>query len=145
MENSLEQLKPSQLWHYFSEICKVPRPSKKEEKIASWLMSFASARGLECIKDECGNILIRKNASPGYEKRKTVILQSHMDMVCEKNSDTVHDFDKDPIQPFVDGEWVRAKGTTLGADDGIGIAVAVAILDAKDISHGPLEALFTLY
>jgi len=144
MENSLEQLKPSRLWHYFAEICKVPRPSKKEEKIASWLMSFASARGLECIKDECGNILIRKNASPGYEKRKTVILQSHMDMVCEKNSDTVHDFDKDPIEPFIDGEWVRAKGTTLGGDDGIGIAVAVAILDADDISHGPLEALFTV-
>jgi dipeptidase D len=144
MENSLEQLKPSRLWHYFAEICKVPRPSKKEEKIASWLMSFASARGLECIKDECGNILIRKNAAPGYEKRKTVILQSHMDMVCEKNSDTVHDFDKDPIEPFIDGEWVRAKGTTLGGDDGIGIAVAVAILDADDISHGPLEALFTV-
>jgi len=144
MENSLDQLKPSRLWYYFSEICKVPRPSKKEEKITSWLMAFASGHGLECIKDDCGNILIRKNASPGYEQRKTVILQSHMDMVCEKNSDTIHDFEMDPIQPFIDGEWVRARGTTLGADDGIGIAVALAILEAKDISHGPVEALFTI-
>jgi len=144
MENSPEQLKPERLWFYFSEICKVPRPSKKEEKITSWLVAFAEQQKLVCIKDQCGNILIRKNAAPGYEKRKTVILQSHMDMVCEKNSDTVHDFDKDPIEPFIDGEWVRAKGTTLGGDDGIGIAVAVAILDADDISHGPLEALFTV-
>ena len=144
MEKSLQQLKPERLWYYFSEICKVPRPSKKEEKIAAWLTDFARLNNLECIKDECGNILIRKNASPGYEKRKTVILQSHMDMVCEKNSDTVHDFDTDPILPRIEGEWVKATGTTLGADDGIGIAVAVAILGAKDIQHGPLEALFTI-
>jgi len=144
MGNTLNQLKPERLWYYFSEICKVPRPSKKEEKIAAWLTAFAGTHKLECVRDECGNILIRKNASTGYEKRKTVILQCHMDMVCEKNSDTMHDFDKDPIQPHIEGEWVKATGTTLGADDGIGIAVAVAILEAKNIAHGPIEALFTI-
>ncbi|MCX6285959.1 MAG: aminoacyl-histidine dipeptidase [Bacteroidetes bacterium] len=144
METVLNQLKPERLWYYFSEICKVPRPSKKEEKIASWLMTFAEKQKLECIKDECGNILICKNASPGYENRKTVILQSHMDMVCEKNADTVHDFDKDPIIPRIEGEWVKATGTTLGADDGIGIAVQLAILEADNIAHGPIEALFTM-
>lgn len=144
MEKVLNQLKPERLWYYFTEICKVPRPSKKEEKIANWLIEFAKNHDLECIKDECGNILIRKNASAGYENRKTVILQSHLDMVCEKNSDTVHDFDKDPIIPRIEGEWVKATGTTLGADDGIGIAVQLAILEAKDIPHGPIEALFTI-
>ena len=144
MENVLNHLKPERLWYYFAEICKVPRPSKKEDKIASWLIDFAKKLNLECIKDECGNILIRKNAFPGYENRKTVILQSHLDMVCEKNSDTVHDFDNDPIIPRIEGEWVKATGTTLGADDGIGIAVQLAILEAKDIPHGPIEALFTI-
>ena len=144
MENSFNQLKPGRLWYYFSEICKVPRPSRKEEKIATWLKTFARNQKLECIRDECGNILIRKNAFPGYEKRKTVILQAHMDMVCEKNSGTVHDFDKDPILPYIEGEWIKATGTTLGADDGIGIAVAIAILEATDIPHGPIEALFTI-
>ena len=144
MENSPEQLKPERLWFYFSEICKVPRPSKKEEKITSWLVAFAEQQKLVCIKDQCGNILIRKNASPGYENHKTVILQSHLDMVCEKNSDTVHDFDHDPIVPRVDGEWVKASGTTLGADDGIGIAAQLAILEANNIAHGPVEALFTI-
>ena len=144
MENILNQLKPERLWYYFEEICKVPRPSKKEEKIASWLMDFAVKQSLECGRDESGNVLIRKKASAGCENRKTVILQSHMDMVCEKNSDIVHDFDKDPIRPRIEGEWVKASGTTLGADDGIGIAVQLAILEAKDIVHGPLEALFTV-
>ncbi len=144
MENSPEQLKPERLWFYFSEICKVPRPSKKEEKITSWLVAFAERQKLVCIKDQCGNILIRKNASPGYENHKTVILQSHLDMVCEKNSDTVHDFDHDPIVPRVEGEWVKASGTTLGADDGIGIAAQLAILEANNIAHGPVEALFTI-
>jgi len=144
MENTLTQLKPERLWYYFAEICKVPRPSKKEERIANWLLEFAKKHHLEGIKDETGNVLIRKSASPGYENRKTVILQSHMDMVCEKNSDTVHDFDNDPIVPRIEGEWVKATGTTLGADDGIGIAVQLAILEAKDIAHGPIEALFTM-
>ena len=144
MENILGQLKPDRLWYYFSEICKIPRASKKEEKIASWLIAYAKKQNLECIQYECGNVLIRKNAHPGYEKRKPVIIQSHLDMVCEKNSETVHDFDRDPIVPRIEGEWVKATGTTLGADDGIGIAVQLAILEAGNIPHGPLEALFTI-
>jgi dipeptidase D len=144
MENTLSQLKPERLWYYFQEICKIPRPSKKEDKIAQWLLDFARNHGLQGHIDETGNVLICKPASAGYEGRGTVILQSHMDMVCEKNSDTVHDFDKDPIVPRIDGEWVKATGTTLGADDGIGIAVQLAILEATDIPHGPIEALFTM-
>ncbi len=140
----LTQLKPDRLWHYFDEICRIPRPSKKEEKIAAYLCTFADTHHLECETDEAGNVLIRKPAFPGYENRKGVILQSHMDMVCEKNSDTQHDFDNDPILPWIDGEWVKARGTTLGADDGIGIAATLAILEATDIPHGPLEALFTM-
>ncbi|MFZ4563238.1 MAG: aminoacyl-histidine dipeptidase [Bacteroidales bacterium] len=143
MSNNIEQLKPDRLWYYFLEICKIPRPSKKEEKIASYIRNFALKHKLECNVDEAGNVLIRKPASPGYENRQSVILQSHLDMVCEKNSDTSHDFDKDPIVPWVDGNWVKARGTTLGADDGIGIAAALAILESNDIIHGPLEALFT--
>jgi dipeptidase D len=143
MINDIRQLKPERLWHYFIEICKIPRPSKKEEKIAAYIRDFALKYHLECNIDEAGNVLIRKTASPGYENRQPVILQSHLDMVCEKNSDTVHDFDIDPIIPWIDGNWVKAKGTTLGADDGIGIAAALAILESNDIPHGPLEALFT--
>jgi dipeptidase D len=143
MINDIQQLKPERLWHYFIEICKIPRPSKKEEKIAAYLRDFALKHHLECTIDEAGNVLIHKPASPGYENRQPVILQSHLDMVCEKNSDTVHDFDIDPIIPWIDGNWVKAKGTTLGADDGIGIAAALAILESNDIPHGPLEALFT--
>ena len=143
MSNNIEQLKPDRLWYYFLEICKIPRPSKKEEKIASYIRNFALKHKLECNVDEAGNVLIRKPASPGYENRQPVILQSHLDMVCEKNSDTSHDFDKDPIVPWVDGNWVKARGTTLGADDGIGIAAALAILESNDIVHGPIEALFT--
>jgi len=144
MENLSDHLTPERLWFYFSEICKIPRPSKKEDKIVSWLIAFARQHKLDCVKDECGNILIRKNASPGYEHHKTVVLQSHLDMVCEKNADCVHDFDKDPIVPRIEGEWVKATGTTLGADDGIGIAAQLAILESNDILHGPLEALFTI-
>ncbi len=142
--NDIQQLKPERLWHYFAEICNIPRPSKKEEKIAAYLIDFAKAHQLWHQLDEAGNVIIRKPASPGYETRKSVILQSHMDMVCEKNSDTVHDFDNDPIITWIDGDWVKAKGTTLGADDGIGIAASLAILEASDIPHGPIEALFTM-
>ncbi|MHC1778599.1 MAG: aminoacyl-histidine dipeptidase [Lentimicrobium sp.] len=144
MSKELDQLKPSRLWHYFQEICKIPRPSKKEEKIAAFIVAFGEKYGLETIVDETGNILIRKPATAGMESRKSVVLQSHIDMVCEKNSDTYHDFDKDPIQPYVDGEWVKARGTTLGADDGIGIAAQLALLEATDIDHGPIECLFTI-
>jgi dipeptidase D len=144
MINDISRLQPERLWHYFLEICKIPRPSKKEEKIAAYICDFAKAHNLEYIKDSIGNVLIRKPASPGFEDRPGVILQSHLDMVCEKNSDIVHDFDNDPIIPRIDGNWIKATGTTLGADDGIGIAASLAILEASDIQHGPLEALFTM-
>ncbi len=144
MNNEIHQLQPERLWHYFTEICQIPRPSKKEEKIIAYISEFAAKHKLTCIVDEVGNVLIRKPATPGMEKVRGVILQSHLDMVCEKNSDMVHDFDNDPIVPRIDGTWVKATGTTLGADDGIGIAAALAILEATDIPHGPLEALFTI-
>lgn len=144
MSKELDQLQPTRLWYYFQEICKIPRPSKKEEKIAAFIVAFGGKLGLETIVDEIGNILIRKPATAGMENRKSVVLQSHIDMVCEKNSDTYHDFETDPIQPYVDGEWVKARGTTLGADDGIGIAAQLALLESKDIAHGPIECLFTI-
>lgn len=137
-------LQPSAVWEYFEEICQVPRPSKKEGKIMAFLLDWAKKHDLEACRDEAGNVLIKKPAAPGRENAPTVVLQAHMDMVCEKNSDTAHDFDKDPIQPYVDGEWVRAKGTTLGADDGIGMAAMMAVLTSKDIAHGPVECLFTV-
>lgn len=138
------ELKPSCVFHYFEEICQVPRPSKKEEKIRAFLVNFAKQHGLEYKEDEAGNILIKKAATPGMENRKTVILQSHMDMVCEKNNETEHNFETDPIQTYVDGEWLRAKGTTLGADNGIGVATELAVLAADDLQHGPIECLFTV-
>ena len=138
------ELKPASVFHYFAEICKVPRPSKKEEKIIAYLQNFAKEQGLESKTDEAGNILIKKPATPGKENLKTVILQSHIDMVCEKNSDSNHDFLNDPIETYVDGEWLKAKGTTLGADNGIGMAAQLAVLAANDIEHGPIECLFTV-
>ena len=138
------ELKPASVFHYFNEICQVPRPSKKEEKIIAYLENFAQAQGLEWKKDEAGNILIKKPATAGLENLKTVILQSHIDMVCEKNSDSTHDFLNDPIETYIDGEWLKAKGTTLGADNGIGMAAQLAVLAANDIQHGPLECLFTV-
>ena len=138
------ELKPASVFHYFNEICQVPRPSKKEEKIIAYLENFAQAQGLEWKKDEAGNILIKKPATAGLENLKTVILQSHIDMVCEKNSDSTDDFLNDPIETYIDGEWLKAKGTTLGADNGIGMATQLAILGADDIQHGPLECLFTV-
>ena len=140
----LSELKPESVFYYFSEICKVPRPSKKEEKIISYLENFAAEQKLEIKKDEVGNILIKKPATPGKENLKTVVLQSHVDMVCEKNNDVEHDFLTDPIETIIDGEWLKAKGTTLGADNGIGVATELAILAAKDIEHGPIECLFTI-
>lgn len=137
-------LKPEALWKYFGEICQIPRPSKKEAKIGAWLMEFACRHNLEACQDEVGNVLIRKQAVKGREDAPGVVLQSHMDMVCEKNSDIQHDFETDPIQPYVDGEWVKAKGTTLGADDGIGMAAALAVLSSSEIRHGAIECLFTI-
>jgi len=137
-------LSPERVWFYFGEICKVPRPSKKEKLIADYIIGIARELNLDYEVDETGNILIRKPATKGYEHFPVVVLQSHMDMVCEKNSDTYHDFENDPIIPRIEGEWVKATGTTLGADDGIGIAAQLAILDSTDIEHGPLEMLFTV-
>ena len=144
MSSEISGLKPERLWHYFGEILMIPRPSKKEEKIATYLVEFGNKQGLETLRDDTGNVIIRKPASPGMEHVPSVVLQSHIDMVCEKNADTVHDFDKDPIQAYVEDGWVKARGTTLGADDGIGIAAQLAILESKDMIHGPLECLFTV-
>lgn len=140
----LKHLSPTLVWKYFEEITQVPRPSKQEAKIIDYLERFAESHQLTYKQDETGNILIYKDATPGYENRKTVILQSHMDMVCEKNSDKEFNFLTDPISVVIDGEWVKADGTTLGADDGIGMAAQLAILADKNIEHGPLECLFTV-
>ena len=142
MENI--NLNPVSVFHYFAEVCKVPRPSKKEEKIIAYLLSFAKQHQLEVKTDKAGNVLIKKPATPGKENLKTVILQSHIDMVCEKNSDVEHDFMNDPIETYIDGDWLKAKGTTLGADNGIGIATQLAVLASDDIEHGPIECLFTV-
>ena len=144
MNNELTKLYPEKLWFYFSEILNIPRPSKKEDKIVKYLLDFGKKHNLETLQDEVGNVLIRKPATPGMENRKPVVLQGHIDMVCEKNSDVNHDFDNDPIQAYVEDGWVKAKGTTLGADDGIGVAAQLAILASDDIEHGPLECLFTI-
>ena len=137
------ELKPASVFEQFAKINEIPRPSKREEKMIAYLQQWGESRGLETKVDETGNVLIRKPATPGYENRKTVILQSHMDMVCDKLVDVEFDFDKDAIQTYVDGDWLKAKGTTLGADDGIGCAIELSILDANDIEHGPLECVFT--
>ncbi len=140
----LQELQPRIIWEQFDAITKVPRPSKKEGKIIEFLIDFAKQHDLEWQRDDIGNVVIRKPATQGYEERPTVILQSHMDMVCEKNSDVEFDFDNDAIRTKVDGEWVRAEGTTLGADCGIGMAAAMAMLIDPEVEHGPLEALFTV-
>lgn len=142
--DTLKGLKPEAVWGYFEEICRIPRPSRKEEKIGAWLMEFARKHRIEARQDEAGNVLMSKPATPGREQAPTVVLQAHMDMVCEKNADTVHDFDKDPIRPYIDGEWVKARGTTLGADDGIGMAAALAVLTSEEVKHGRVECLFTV-
>lgn len=142
--DSLTKLYPKAVWGYFEEICKIPRPSKKEEKIIQYVLDFASLHQLEARRDEVGNILITKPATKGHENKKKVILQSHLDMVGEKNADVNHHFETDSIQPYIEGNWVKAKGTTLGADDGIGVAASLAILATSDIEHGPLECLFTI-
>jgi aminoacyl-histidine dipeptidase len=139
----VRELKPNLIWELFDEITQVPRPSKKEEKIVQYLVDFAKKHGLEVKTDKALNVLITKPATPGMENRKSIILQSHTDMVCEKNSDTEFDFDTQGIQTFIEGDWVKAKGTTLGADDGIGMAAALAILASKDLQHGVVHALFT--
>ncbi len=140
----LNHLSPQPLWNYFEDICQIPRPSKKEEKMIVFLLEFASCYNLDANVDEVGNVLIRKPATKGRENDPIVILQSHIDMVCEKNNETIHDFEKDSIKPYIENGWVRAEGTTLGSDDGIGIAAQLAVLSSTDLSHGPIECLFTV-
>lgn len=142
--SKLNLLEPSELFSYFEEICSVPRPSKKEEKIREYLVSFARKHGLDVKTDKVGNVLITKPAVAGRENAPVLILQTHMDMVCEKNSDVIFDFDHDPIIPYVDEGWVKARGTTLGADCGIGIAAQLALLTSKEVRHGTIECLFTV-
>jgi dipeptidase D len=140
----VKDLKPELLWRCFDEITKVPRPSCHEEQIRAYLLDFAKKHGIDCSTDACGNVVMRKAATPGFEKAPTVILQGHMDMVCEKNNDVKHDFMKDPIQTYIDGDWVKARGTTLGADNGIGVAAGLAVMLDDTLEHGPVEALFTI-
>ena len=144
MNNALKNLKPTAVWHYFDEIMAIPRPSKHEERISKYLVQFGHDHGLETLSDKLGNVLIRKPATKGYEKSPMVCLQAHQDMVCEKHSTSTHNFMTDPIQAVVEDGWLTAKETTLGADDGIGVAAILAILDADDIEHPALEALFTV-
>lgn len=139
-----KDLKPAGVFKYFEEICQVPRPSKKEEKMVAYLKEFGAKHDLETKVDEAGNVLIKKPATPGKENLQTVILQSHIDMVCEKNNDVQHNFLTDPIQTEIEGDWLKAKGTTLGADNGIGVATELALLADDSIEHGPLECLFTI-
>lgn len=141
---SLSELQPQPLFNYFEDICQVPRPSKKEEKIRQFLLDFAKKNDLTAKTDKIGNVLVLKPATPGMESAPTVILQTHMDMVCEKNSDKEFDFDTDSIETLVEDGWVKANGTTLGADCGIGIAAQMAVLSSKEIKHGPIECLITV-
>ena len=139
MAQSISELTPNALWKNFESLCNIPRPSKKEAKVIEFVIDFAKKHNLEYIKDEVGNVVIRKPSNKGNGNRTTVILQAHLDMVPQKNAATKHDFEKDPIQPYIDGEWVKAKGTTLGSDNGIGVSAALAILESTDISHGPIR------
>lgn len=144
MTQGITSLKPQNLWKHFNEILKIPHGSGNEKALAEHIINLAKAWNLEWQKDKVGNVVVRKPASPGHENSPGVVLQAHLDMVCEKNSDVAHDFTKDPIQAYVDGDWVKARGTTLGADNGIGVAACLAVLEDKTLNHGPLECLFTV-
>jgi len=144
MNQEIEQLEPKRIWNNFSKLNAVPRPSKKEEKVIEFMLNFGKSLQLETFKDEVGNVIIRKEASIGMEDCKTLTLQSHLDMVHQKNSSTDFDFDTQGIEMYVDGDWVRARGTTLGADNGMGVAAIMSLLESHDIPHPPLEALFTI-
>jgi dipeptidase D len=144
MGDVLGSLKPAPIWKHFEKICTFPRMSKKEEKFAAYVRDFGKSCGLESTIDNAGNVIIKKPATKGMENCRTVVLQSHLDMVAQKNQDVKHDFEKDPILPRIEGDIVKATGTTLGADNGIGIATTLAVLESKDLVHGPIEALFTI-
>ena len=140
----MKNLEPKQVFAIFEQITKVPRPSKHEEKISQWLVDFAAEHGIVCVRDEALNVIMRVPATPGYEDHEGVILQGHMDMVCEKNSDVKHDFMTDPIETYVDGDFLKARGTTLGSDDGIGVAMSLAAITDKSLQHPAIECLFTV-
>lgn len=142
--SELSQLSPQPLWDIFAKICSIPHPSYHEEELAKHIVEWAQEKGIHAERDEVGNILLRKPATKGMENRKAVALQAHLDMVPQKNNDTVHDFTKDPIQPFIEDGWVKARGTTLGSDNGIGMASALAVLADDSVEHGPLEVLLTM-
>lgn len=144
MNEQIRTLQPSALWNHFTDLNAVPRPSKKEERVIAFIKDFGQRLGLETMEDEIGNVIIRKLATAGMENRQTIVIQSHLDMVHQKNNDTVFDFDTQGIEMYVDGDWVRAKGTTLGADNGIGVASIMALLSSTDIPHPAIEALFTI-
>jgi dipeptidase D len=141
--SDISQLSPRPVWAFFDQICAIPHPSYHESQLAQFIIDWSKGRGLAVRQDNAGNLFIRKPATPGMENRKGVVLQAHLDMVPQKNENTDHDFTRDPIRPYVDGEWVTADGTTLGADNGMGMASCLAVLDADDIEHGPLEVLLT--
>ena len=142
--NTIKKLKPESIWNHFADLNSVPRPSKKEEKVIKFIKDFGASLHLETIEDICGNVVIKKPATPGYENRKKVVLQSHLDMVCQKNNDVDFDFETQGIQMTYEGDWVHALGTTLGADNGIGVAAIMSVLSSKDIEHPAIEALFTI-
>jgi len=144
MNKEIEQLEPTRIWNNFSKLNAVPRPSKKEEKVIEFILNFGRSLQLETFEDEVGNVIIRKEASSGMEDRKPITLQSHLDMVHQKNSETDFNFDTQGIEMYIDGDWVRARGTTLGADNGMGVAAIMSLLESQDIQHPPLEALFTI-
>ena len=142
--NNIKELQPKALWNNFAKLSAVPRPSKKEAKAIEFLKNFGEKLNLETIVDKVGNVIIKKPAFKGMEDRTTIVLQGHIDMVPQKNADVEHDFEKDGIDMYIDGDWVKAKGTTLGADNGMGVAATMAILESTDIPHPPIEALFTV-
>lgn len=144
MSQEIRNLEPKALWNKFADLNAVPRPSKKEERVIAFMMEFGQKLGLPTVKDHVGNVIIKKPATPGMENRKTIVMQSHLDMVHQKNNDTNFDFDTQGIEMYVDGDWVRAKGTTLGADNGLGVATIMAILESTNIPHPAIEALFTI-
>ncbi|MBQ4278478.1 MAG: aminoacyl-histidine dipeptidase [Rikenellaceae bacterium] len=144
MNTAIDKLQPQLLWKHFAAICHIPHPSYHEAGVRDYIVAFAREHGIEHTVDETGNVILRKGATPGYEGRKTAVMQSHMDMVPQKNGDKAFDFERDPIAAYIDGGWVTADGTTLGADNGIGMAAVLAVFESRDLPHGPIEALFTV-
>lgn len=143
MNEAIRQLEPQAVWKNFADLNAIPRPSKKEDKVRSFILDFGKKLGLQAFSDSTGNVIIKKPATPGMENRKTIVLQGHLDMVTQKNNDVDHDFDTQGIEMYVDGDWVRAKGTTLGADNGLGVSAIMAVLESTSVQHPAIEALFT--